>query len=152
MPVNTVEEVHVNKDIKSACSVDCHWYAANEYFAGTHAPQQVLLLLPTAACNIAVPVLQIRDLYMTFRNFRNRITDFLRFRQVTARMDRFPDATPADLERCDGICIICREEMVAAGLNKKLHCGHVFHLHCLRCAEGQLAVAARRRCSCIAVV
>jgi hypothetical protein len=78
-------------------------------------------------------LLQIRDLYMTFRNFRNRITDFLRFRQVTARMDRFPDATSEDLARCDGICIICREEMVAAGLNKKLHCGHVFHLHCLRC-------------------
>jgi E3 ubiquitin-protein ligase synoviolin len=75
---------------------------------------------------------QIRDLYMTFRNFRNRITDFLRFRQVTARMDRFPDASQADLARCDGICIICREEMAAAGLNKKLHCGHVFHLHCLR--------------------
>jgi E3 ubiquitin-protein ligase synoviolin len=72
---------------------------------------------------------------MTFRNFRNRITDFLRFRQVTARMDRFPDATPEDLARCDGICIICREEMVAAGLNKKLHCGHVFHLHCLRCLQ-----------------
>eukprot|EP00775_Hariotina_reticulata_P002990 gene2990-3273_t len=51
---------------------------------------------------------------------------------VTARMDRFPDASQADLARCDGICIICREEMAAAGLNKKLYCGHVFHLHCLR--------------------
>jgi hypothetical protein len=48
-------------------------------------------------------------------------------------MDRFPDATAQDLARCDGICIICREEMSQAGLNKKLHCGHVFHLHCLRC-------------------
>jgi E3 ubiquitin-protein ligase synoviolin len=47
-------------------------------------------------------------------------------------MDRFPDATAQDLARCDGICIICREEMAPAGLNKKLHCGHVFHLHCLR--------------------
>ncbi|WIA09744.1 hypothetical protein OEZ85_009123 [Tetradesmus obliquus] len=82
--------------------------------------------------NYGLPLHLIRDLYMTFRNLRNRITDFLRFRQVTARMDRFPDATPEDLARCDGICIICREEMVAAGLNKKLHCGHVFHLHCLR--------------------
>eukprot|EP00877_Chromochloris_zofingiensis_P001514 jgi/Chrzof1/11363/Cz05g34030.t1 len=79
-----------------------------------------------------LPLHLIRDLYLTFRNFRNRIADFLRFRQVTARMDRFPDATPEDLARCDGICIICREEMQATGLNKKLHCGHVFHLHCLR--------------------
>lgn len=105
------------------------------------APQNLLTRLLTrvlrcvARCCCCSLPLQIRDLYMTFRNFRNRITDFLRFRQVTARMDRFPDATPEDLARCDGICIICREEMVAAGLNKKLHCGHVFHLHCLRCGR-----------------
>jgi len=54
------------------------------------------------------------------------------FPQVTARLDRFPDATAEDLQRADGVCIICREEMSAAGSNKKLHCGHVFHLHCLR--------------------
>ena len=27
-------------------------------------------------------LLQVRDLYMTFRNFRNRLADFVRFRQV----------------------------------------------------------------------
>ena len=75
----------------------------------------------------------MRDLYSTFRNFRNRIVDFLRFRAVTARLDRFPDASAEDLQRSDGVCIICREEMSAAGANKKLGCGHVFHLHCLRC-------------------
>ncbi len=52
--------------------------------------------------------------------------------QVTARLDRFPDASAEDLERSDGVCIICREEMGASGSNKKLFCGHVFHLHCLR--------------------
>lgn len=62
-------------------------------------------------------------------------------RQVTARMDRFPDATAQDLARCDGICIICREEMSQQGLNKKLHCGHVFHLHCLRCVCWHALVA-----------
>ncbi|PNH00765.1 E3 ubiquitin-protein ligase, partial [Tetrabaena socialis] len=51
---------------------------------------------------------------------------------VTARLDRFPDADAEDLRRCDGVCIICREEMAGAGSNKRLHCGHVFHLHCLR--------------------
>lgn len=54
-------------------------------------------------------------------------------RRVTANMDqRFPDATPEDLERSDNICIICREEMTDASRNKKLACNHVFHLHCLR--------------------
>lgn len=31
--------------------------------------------------------------------------------------------------RSDATCIICREEMSAA---KKLPCGHLFHIHCLR--------------------
>lgn len=75
----------------------------------------------------------MRDLYWTFRNFRNRVSDFLRYRRVTANMDeRFQEATPEDLERCDGVCIICREDMAPATRNKRLPCGHVFHLHCLR--------------------
>lgn len=73
-----------------------------------------------------LPLHLIRDLYITFRNFRNRISDFLRFRQVTARMDRFPDATPADLARCHFTCVVCRDEMHAGGSNKRLSCGHVF--------------------------
>ncbi|EFJ42202.1 hypothetical protein VOLCADRAFT_67392, partial [Volvox carteri f. nagariensis] len=79
-----------------------------------------------------LPLHLVRDLYSTFRNFRSRMHDFLRFRQVTARLDRFPDASADDLRRCDGVCIICREEMAQAGSNKRLFCGHVFHLHCLR--------------------
>ncbi|GFR51085.1 hypothetical protein Agub_g13411 [Astrephomene gubernaculifera] len=79
-----------------------------------------------------LPLHLVRDLYSTFRNFRTRMQDFLRFRQVTARLDRFPDATSEDLRRCDGVCIICREEMAEAGANKRLYCGHVFHVHCLR--------------------
>ena len=83
---------------------------------------------------LLLPV-QLRDLYWTFRNFRNRVIDFLRYRRVTANMDeRFSNATEEDLARCDGICIICREEMVATGRNKKLPCSHVFHTHCLRSA------------------
>ena len=79
----------------------------------------------------------MRDLYWTFRNFRNRVADFLRYRRVTANMDeRFPDATAPQLERGDHTCIVCREDMVEGGRNKVLPCGHVFHLHCLRCAAG----------------
>ncbi|KAJ9508897.1 hypothetical protein QJQ45_028224 [Haematococcus lacustris] len=81
--------------------------------------------------NYGMPLHLVRDLYSAFRNFRNRIIDFLRFRQVSARLNRLPDASQADLERSDGVCIICREEMARGGANKKLMCGHVFHLHCL---------------------
>ncbi|KAJ9510901.1 hypothetical protein QJQ45_027686, partial [Haematococcus lacustris] len=82
--------------------------------------------------NYGMPLHLVRDLYSAFRNFRKRIIDFLRFRQVSARLNRLPDASQADLERSDGVCIICREEMARGGANKKLMCGHVFHLHCLR--------------------
>eukprot|EP00276_Gloeochaete_wittrockiana_P002886 CAMPEP_0184675336 /NCGR_PEP_ID=MMETSP0308-20130426/87735_1 /TAXON_ID=38269 /ORGANISM="Gloeochaete witrockiana, Strain SAG 46.84" /LENGTH=554 /DNA_ID=CAMNT_0027123033 /DNA_START=159 /DNA_END=1823 /DNA_ORIENTATION=- len=72
----------------------------------------------------------VRDLYLTFKNFRRRINDFIRYRRVTANMnERFPDATPEELDRSDRICIICREEMTVA---KRLPCSHLFHLHCLR--------------------
>ena len=33
-----------------------------------------------------LPLHLVRDLYSTFRNFRNRIMDFLRFRQVSTCM------------------------------------------------------------------
>ena len=44
---------------------------------------------------------QVRDLYWTFRNFRNRVSDFLRYRRVTANMDqRFQVPSHPSLYRC----------------------------------------------------
>ncbi|KAK3229553.1 hypothetical protein Dsin_001434 [Dipteronia sinensis] len=80
--------------------------------------------------NYGVPLHLIRELYETFRNFRIRVADFVRYRKITSNMnDRFPDATPEELNASDSTCIICREEMTTA---KKLICGHLFHVHCLR--------------------
>ena len=78
-----------------------------------------------------IPIHLIRDIYWTFRNFQTRVSDFLRYRQISANMEnRFPDATEEDLERVDHMCIVCREEMVASA--KRLPCNHVFHLECLK--------------------
>lgn len=80
--------------------------------------------------NYGVPLHLIRELYETFRNFKIRVADYLRYRKITSNMnDRFPDATPEELTVSDATCIICREEMTTA---KKLVCGHLFHVHCLR--------------------
>ncbi|XWS71353.1 hypothetical protein CRYUN_Cryun03dG0131500 [Craigia yunnanensis] len=80
--------------------------------------------------NYGVPLHLIRELYETFRNFKIRIADFMRYRKITSNMnDRFPDATPEELNASDATCIICREDMTTA---KKLICGHLFHVHCLR--------------------
>ncbi|CAL0329375.1 unnamed protein product [Lupinus luteus] len=80
--------------------------------------------------NYGVPLHLIRELYETFRNFKIRVADYIRYRKITSNMnDRFPDATPEELDVSDVTCIICREEMTSA---KKLICGHLFHVHCLR--------------------
>eukprot|EP00898_Chlorokybus_atmophyticus_P007591 jgi/Chlat1/7833/Chrsp66S07282 len=80
--------------------------------------------------NYGLPLHLVRDLYWTFRNFKARVADFIRYRRVTANMnERFPDATAEELSQGDATCIICRDEMLTA---KKLPCSHLFHLHCLR--------------------
>ncbi|WVZ81433.1 hypothetical protein U9M48_028810 [Paspalum notatum var. saurae] len=80
--------------------------------------------------NYGVPLHLIRELYETFRNFRIRIADYIRYRKITSNMnERFLDATEEELNASDATCIICREEMTTA---KKLLCGHLFHVHCLR--------------------
>lgn len=77
-----------------------------------------------------VPLHLIRELYETFRSFRMRVSDYIRYRKITSNMnERFPDATPEELNVSDATCIICREEMIVA---KKLRCGHLFHVHCLK--------------------
>ncbi|XP_057472055.1 ERAD-associated E3 ubiquitin-protein ligase HRD1A-like isoform X1 [Actinidia eriantha] len=74
-----------------------------------------------------VPLHLIRELYETFRNFKVRVADYIRYRKITSNMnDRFPDATPEEL---NATCVICREEMTTA---KRLSCGHLFHVHCLQ--------------------
>ncbi|RLN07928.1 hypothetical protein C2845_PM11G09130 [Panicum miliaceum] len=48
--------------------------------------------------NYGVPLHLIRELYETFRNFRIRIADYVRYRKITSNMnERFPDATAEEL-------------------------------------------------------
>ncbi|RFU34363.1 hypothetical protein B7463_g2030, partial [Scytalidium lignicola] len=106
-----------------------------------------------------LPIHIMRDLFLTARSFVKRLTAFLRYRRATQDMNRrYEDATVEDIERED-TCIICRETMrpwsvtnppapnVAPGqvpparrattVNersrpKKLPCGHILHLGCLK--------------------
>jgi E3 ubiquitin-protein ligase synoviolin len=106
-----------------------------------------------------LPIHIMRDLFMTGRSFAKRLTAFLRYRRATQDMNkRYEDATVEDIQRED-TCIICREEMrpwsvtnpqapaagpgalpparQAATVNersrpKKLPCGHILHLGCLK--------------------
>ncbi|KAJ3244441.1 E3 ubiquitin-protein ligase hrd1 [Chytriomyces hyalinus] len=90
------------------------------------------------------PLHILRDLYMILRSFVQRCKDLVQYHRATRNMnERYPNATEAELNATDRVCIICREEMVAApvvpvagtpagNVAKKLGCGHFFHLNCLR--------------------
>ena len=77
-----------------------------------------------------IPLHLLRDLYLTIRSFVIKAKDIVRYRKATANMDKkYPDATEEDINASDGLCIICRDEMIQG---KKLSCGHVFHFRCLK--------------------
>lgn len=102
----------------------------------------------------------MRDLFLTARSFIKRLSAFLKYRNATKDMNqRYPDATVDEIQRED-TCIICREEMRPWSVTnpapggppngaaqppatrspiisersrpKKLPCGHVLHLGCLK--------------------
>lgn len=57
-----------------------------------------LTLIFVCLSNYGVPLHLIRELYETFRNFKLRVADYLRYRKITSNMnDRFPDATAEEL-------------------------------------------------------
>ncbi|KXS20693.1 hypothetical protein M427DRAFT_51675 [Gonapodya prolifera JEL478] len=115
------------------------------------------ILLSLTVPSRGLPLHTIRDLYLTLRSFLRRAGDLLRYRRATSGMDsRYPNATAEEVERGGGVCVVCREEMIAAvetpgeaPVNseaiprtsesqararrpKRLPCGHVFHFGCLK--------------------
>lgn len=79
-----------------------------------------------------IPLHLIRDIYMAYLSLVRRASNFVRYRTVSSKIHQLQDVTEEDLERVGRSCIICREDMALAEGLKKLHCGHVFHLACLR--------------------
>lgn len=105
-----------------------------------------------------LPIHIMRDLFMTARSFTKRLATFVKYRKATQDMNaRYEDATVEDIQRED-TCIICREDMrpwsvtnpevppAAPGAApparapvvnertrpKRLPCGHILHLGCLK--------------------
>ncbi|XP_035719663.1 E3 ubiquitin-protein ligase synoviolin A-like [Vespa mandarinia] len=78
-----------------------------------------------------LPLFALRPMYYTMRDFKKAFHDIVMSRRAIRNMNTlYPDATPEELAAADNVCIICREEMVAA--SKKLPCNHIFHTACLR--------------------
>ncbi|KAK2612903.1 E3 ubiquitin-protein ligase hrd1 [Conoideocrella luteorostrata] len=89
-----------------------------------------------------LPIHIMRDLFMTSRDFIKRLNALLRYRRAIQEMNKYPDATADELSQ-ENTCIICREEMrpwnpvnqpetIDRVRPKKLPCGHVLHLGCLK--------------------
>ncbi|KAK6338137.1 E3 ubiquitin-protein ligase hrd1 [Orbilia brochopaga] len=104
-----------------------------------------------------LPLHIIRDVYLTIRSFITKVRDYIAYKKATADMNsKYPDANATEIAR-EPLCIICRETMVAwseapttGGRTaqvfvddegnivdermrpKKLPCGHVLHLMCLK--------------------
>ncbi|ROT40137.1 hypothetical protein SODALDRAFT_309943 [Sodiomyces alkalinus F11] len=89
-----------------------------------------------------LPIHIMRDLFMTGRGVIKRVTALWKYRKAIEEMNKYADATEADITRED-TCIICREQMRPwdPGQNppalqrvrpKKLPCGHILHMGCLK--------------------
>jgi E3 ubiquitin-protein ligase synoviolin len=71
----------------------------------------------------------IRGLWSAYVSFSRKIVSFTKYLQLTRNLDRqFDDATEEELLAA-GNCLVCREGM---DKGKKVQCGHVFHVDCLR--------------------
>ncbi|EPX72346.1 synviolin family ubiquitin-protein ligase Hrd1 [Schizosaccharomyces octosporus yFS286] len=100
---------------------------------------------------VSFPLYAIRHLYISFYSLFRRLREHARYRQATRDMEAmYPSATEEQLSNSDRTCTICREEMfhpdfppenieemepLPRGLDmtpKRLPCGHILHLHCLR--------------------
>lgn len=76
-----------------------------------------------------IPLHIMRDVWSAFTSFHRKLTSFIKYLKLTRNLDkRFEDATVEELATA-GNCLVCREEM---DKGKKLPCGHIFHLDCLR--------------------
>eukprot|EP01103_Thecamoeba_quadrilineata_P000676 TRINITY_DN1058_c0_g1_i2.p1 TRINITY_DN1058_c0_g1~~TRINITY_DN1058_c0_g1_i2.p1 ORF type:complete len:622 (-),score=89.93 TRINITY_DN1058_c0_g1_i2:133-1977(-) len=65
-----------------------------------------------------------------FNNLRHKITVFRNYLTLAADLNtKFPSVTPEELEQLNDDCAICRQPMTTA---KKLPCGHIFHMSCLK--------------------
>ncbi|CAI2188753.1 3561_t:CDS:2, partial [Funneliformis geosporum] len=65
-----------------------------------------------------------------FNNLRKKIAAYYSYRQAISNMQtQYPNATDTELKEYNDDCAICRDSMDTA---KKLPCGHMFHLTCLR--------------------
>eukprot|EP00930_Biecheleria_cincta_P021555 TRINITY_DN15948_c0_g1_i2.p1 TRINITY_DN15948_c0_g1~~TRINITY_DN15948_c0_g1_i2.p1 ORF type:complete len:532 (+),score=95.13 TRINITY_DN15948_c0_g1_i2:104-1699(+) len=79
-----------------------------------------------------LPIYMMADVIQVARKLAQRLRSFRRYRRISLNMDlRFPDATDEEIEENEN-CVICRDSLFDGSKPKKLTCGHIFHIDCLK--------------------
>eukprot|EP00434_Breviolum_minutum_P040254 symbB.v1.2.035763.t1/scaffold4890.1/size33415/4 len=79
-----------------------------------------------------LPIYMMADVIQVARKLAQRLRSFRRYRCISRNMEmRFQDATDAEIEESEH-CVICRDSLFDGSKPKKLPCGHIFHIDCLK--------------------
>ncbi|KAJ1614937.1 HRD1 like membrane associated RING finger containing protein [Cryptosporidium canis] len=77
-----------------------------------------------------IPLYIMGDIFHVLKALHSKLSSFRRYRKLTKNIEtRLQDATLEEIERID-TCIVCRDTLYIG--SKKIPCGHVFHLDCLK--------------------
>lgn len=96
------------------------------------------IYLLTMASHISLPILMVQGTYLSVAQTYREVVALVAFVEALRKLDSMlPDATAAELAALDTLCIICREDMHALDVSarrtpKRLACGHIIHMGCLK--------------------
>lgn len=76
-----------------------------------------------------LPLHILREVWVSFVMFQRRLVGFIKYLKLIQNLEtKFASATAEEIAAA-GDCLVCREPIDSG---KKLTCGHVFHVDCLR--------------------
>ncbi|KAH3687908.1 hypothetical protein WICPIJ_001125 [Wickerhamomyces pijperi] len=99
-----------------------------------------LFLLYTFLRPYRFPLYLFKDIFSKTFALVKKIGEFQRYNKATKELEsKLQDATAEDLNEDNNLCIVCRDDMTVEGIRKghrffpkKLQCGHIIHLGCLK--------------------
>ncbi|CCH42511.1 E3 ubiquitin-protein ligase [Wickerhamomyces ciferrii] len=99
-----------------------------------------MFLLFTLLGPYRYPIYLFKDVFFNFLNLYRQIDSLIKYQRAAKELDlKLQDATAEDLSDDNNLCIICRDDMTVEGVRKgertypkKLNCGHIIHLGCLK--------------------
>lgn len=105
------------------------------------------IYLLTIHSGLSLPISMLQGTYMSLKQTYKEMSQLFAFIESSKKLDsQLSNATKEELEASDNLCIICREDMhslddyerihhkklSARRYPKKLKCGHILHMGCLK--------------------